>query len=80
MASFMLSVEIQVMNYFYKNLAVLTTKWENHRTDTIFEDVLIAKLAIFLASSNPGSLFHVFMIDGKGMVCTTNRRSALILG
>lgn len=50
LASFLLSIEIQVMNYFYKNLAVLTTKWENHRTDTIFEDVLIAKLAIFLVS------------------------------
>lgn len=47
MASFLLSLEIQLMNFIYKKVAVWTTQRENHRTDTVFEDVLIAKLAVF---------------------------------
>ena len=46
-ASFMLSLEIQIMNFFYRKVAVWTTERENHRTDTVFEDTLIAKLAVF---------------------------------
>ncbi|CAN0394026.1 unnamed protein product, partial [Hapterophycus canaliculatus] len=46
-ASFLLSLEIQAMNFIYKNVAIWTTHRENHRTDTVFEDVLIAKLAVF---------------------------------
>lgn len=49
LASFLLSLEIQVMNFFYRKVAVWTTQRENHRTDTVFEDMLIAKLAVFQA-------------------------------
>ena len=35
------------MNFFYRKVAVWTTERENHRTDTVFEDTLIAKLAVF---------------------------------
>ncbi|CAM9478748.1 unnamed protein product, partial [Ascophyllum nodosum] len=48
LGSFLLSLEIQIMNFFYKKVAIWTTSRENHRTDTVFEDVLIAKLAVFL--------------------------------
>lgn len=51
MCSFLLSVEIQIMNFVYRKVAVWTTERENHRTDTRFEDVLIVKLAVFQVCS-----------------------------
>lgn len=63
LASFMLSLEIQVMNFFYRKVAVWTTERENHRTDTVFEDTLIAKLAIFQFVNSYASLFYIAFIQ-----------------
>lgn len=58
MASFLLSLEIQVMNFLYKNVAIWTTERENHRTDTVFEDMLIAKLSVFQVSTTYITFVH----------------------
>ncbi|CAM9404304.1 unnamed protein product [Ectocarpus sp. 13 AM-2016] len=63
LASFLLSLEIQVMNFLYKKVAVWTTKRENHRTDTIFEDMLIAKLAVFQFVNSYASLFYIAFVQ-----------------
>ena len=51
LTSILLSGEIWILETVYRRVAVRTTEAENHRTDTVFEDVLIAKLAVFQASS-----------------------------
>ncbi|CAN0389111.1 unnamed protein product, partial [Laminaria digitata] len=63
LASFMLSLEIQIMNFFYRKVAVWTTERENHRTDTVFEDTLIAKLAVFQFVNSYASLFYIAFIQ-----------------
>lgn len=62
LGSFLLSLEIQIMNFVYKKIAVWTTERENHRTDTIFEDTLIAKLAVFQVLHEPGLLQYSSII------------------
>ena len=47
MASVANAIQIQVMNYIYSSIALWLTVKENHRTDTQFEDSLIAKLFAF---------------------------------
>ncbi len=46
-ASLVNAVQITVFNYLYGNLADFLTERENHRTDTLFENYLIAKLFLF---------------------------------
>ena len=36
--------QIAVMDYVYKNIAIILTDSENHRTATQYEDALIAKV------------------------------------
>eukprot|EP00904_Undaria_pinnatifida_P001081 jgi/Undpi1/10974/HiC_scaffold_30.g13275.m1 len=63
LASFLLSLEIQIMNFFYRKVAVWTTERENHRTDTVFEDTLIAKLAVFQFVNSYASLFYIAFVQ-----------------
>ncbi|CAM9486276.1 unnamed protein product [Ascophyllum nodosum] len=63
LASFLLSLEIQAMNFLSKKVAVWTNERENHRTDTVFEDVLIAKLAIFQFVNSYVSLFYIAFVE-----------------
>lgn len=46
-ASLANSLQIQVFNFFYSQLADYLTERENHRTDTEFEDSMIAKTFLF---------------------------------
>ena len=46
-ASIANAIQIQVMNWIYSEVAVWLTNRENHRTDTQYEDSLIAKLFAF---------------------------------
>lgn len=46
-ASLANSLQIQVFNFFYSRLADYLTERENHRTDTEFEDSMIAKTFMF---------------------------------
>ncbi|CAM9522050.1 unnamed protein product, partial [Discosporangium mesarthrocarpum] len=61
--SFLLSVEIQLMNLVYKKIAVFLTEWENHRTDTQFEDNLISKLFLFQFVNSYASLYYMAFIE-----------------
>lgn len=46
-ASLANSIQIQVFNFLYSKLADYLTERENHRTDTEFEDSMIAKTFLF---------------------------------
>jgi Calcium-activated chloride channel len=38
------AVQIQVLNFVYRKIALKLTEFENHRTQTQFEDSLIVKV------------------------------------
>lgn len=46
-ASILNAVQIQIFNYIYGNLATRLTDMENHRTNTQYEDSMIAKVFLF---------------------------------
>jgi hypothetical protein len=46
-ASLMNAVQIQIMNFVYQKVSVFLNDYENYRTETLYEDALIAKTFIF---------------------------------
>ena len=50
------------MNAVYGDMAISMTERENHRTDTDFEDALIAKLFAFQFVNSYASFFYVAFI------------------
>jgi hypothetical protein len=58
-ASVMNSIQITVFNIIYSQLADHLTEKENHRTDTSFEDSMIAKLFMFQFVNSYASFFYL---------------------
>ncbi|CAM9104726.1 unnamed protein product [Ectocarpus sp. 13 AM-2016] len=56
------AVQIQVMNAFYGTVAIKLTDLENHRTDTEYEDNLIAKTFMFQFVNSYASLVYIAFI------------------
>lgn len=61
-ASLLNAVQIQVMNYVYGSVAVYLNEYENHRTETIYEDALIGKTFIFQFVNSFASLFYISFV------------------
>jgi hypothetical protein len=61
-ASILNAIQIQLLNYYYNKLAVWLTNRENHRSDTEFEDSLIAKLFCFSFVNSYASFFYIAYI------------------
>jgi hypothetical protein len=61
-ASLANAVQIQVMNLLYGQVAVQLTDYENHRTDTEYEDSLIAKTFVFQFVNSFSALFYITFI------------------
>lgn len=61
-ASILNSIQIQVMNALYSRLALYLTKKENHRTDTQYQDALIAKLFAFQFVNSFSSLAYLAFV------------------
>jgi anoctamin-10/anoctamin-7 len=87
-ASLLNAVQIMVLNAIYQTIATKINEWENHRTDTMFEDNLIGKTFIFKFSNSFGSMFYIAFIknligdtckqDGNGHpACMRELSSAL---
>ncbi|XP_065059124.1 anoctamin-7-like [Rhopilema esculentum] len=53
------STSIMLLGYFYKALGKKLTEWENHRTQTQFEDSLILKLFGFQFVNSYSSLYYI---------------------
>jgi hypothetical protein len=56
------AVVIQVMNIIYGTVAIKLTNFENHRTDTAYEDSLIAKTFVFQFVNSYASLFYIAFV------------------
>ena len=61
-ASIANAVVIQVMNIIYGTVAIKLTNYENHRTDTNYEDSLIAKTFVFQFVNSYASLFYIAFV------------------
>ncbi|CAM9682989.1 unnamed protein product, partial [Phaeothamnion confervicola] len=57
------SIQILILNWIYKHVAIYLTNKENHRSDTDYEDSLIAKLFLFQFVNSYASLFYVAFIQ-----------------
>ena len=53
------SLQIQVTNFLYQKLALWLNDFENHRTDTEYEDYLIAKTFAFQFINSYASLIYI---------------------
>ncbi len=56
------AVQIQVLNAIYNTIAIRLTEYENHRTNTEYEDALIAKTFIFQFVNSFSSLFYISFV------------------
>ncbi|KDO33292.1 hypothetical protein SPRG_02101 [Saprolegnia parasitica CBS 223.65] len=61
-ASMLNAVQIQVMNGIYMNVAVRLNNYENHQTNTQYEDNLIAKAFLFQFVNSYASLFYIAFV------------------
>lgn len=58
-ASFLSTIQIQVLNTAYYKIATAMNRGENHKTDTAFQDSLILKLFLFQFINSYISFFYV---------------------
>ena len=61
-ASVVNAVQIQVMNNMYSRVAHFLNALENHRTETLYEDNLIAKTFVFQFVNSYTSLFYIAFV------------------
>ena len=61
-ASIANALQIQVMNIIYGGVAIKLNDYENHRTDTEYEDALIAKTFVFQFVNSFASLFYIAFV------------------
>lgn len=61
-ASLLNAVQIQVLNMIYGKVAVWLTDYENHRTNTNYEDSLVAKTFVFQFVNSFASLFYIAFV------------------
>mmetsp|Transcript_20422 Transcript_20422/g.69393 ORF Transcript_20422/g.69393 Transcript_20422/m.69393 type:complete len:748 (+) Transcript_20422:84-2327(+) len=71
-ASLVNAVVIQVLNAVYFNLALKFNDYENHRTDTEYEDALIAKVFVFQFVNSYAALFYIAFIKAGVDGCIVN--------
>ncbi|XP_033742863.1 anoctamin-4-like isoform X2 [Pecten maximus] len=59
------TVSILILGKIYDYLAVKLTDWENHRTQTMYDDALIIKLFAFQFANNYASSFYIAFFRGR---------------
>jgi len=57
------ALQIQIMNFLYGGVAQRLNEYENHRTDTEFEDSLIGKTFVFQFINSYAALFYLAFIE-----------------
>ena len=58
-------ITIMVFNKLYGYVSVKLNDWENHRTETEYEDHLIAKTFLFQFINSYSSLFYIAFFKNK---------------
>lgn len=61
-AAILNAIQIQVMNMIYGDIAIKLNDYENHRTDTKYEDALISKTFVFQFVNSYASLFYIAFV------------------
>ena len=61
-ASLLNAIQISIMNELYGRVAIYLNNYENHRTDTDYEDSLISKTFIFQFVNSFSALFYIAFI------------------
>ncbi len=61
-ASLLIALQIQFLNGFFGEIAIKLNNQENHRTDTEYEDALIAKTFAFQFVNSFASLFYIAFV------------------
>lgn len=61
-ASLLNAIQIQTLNYIYGSVAIQLTDYENHRTNTEYEDSLIAKTFAFQFVNSFAALFYIAFV------------------
>lgn len=57
-----MAVQIQVLNIFYEKIAVKLNNYENHRTDTKYEDALIGKTFLFQFINSFANMYYIAFV------------------
>ncbi|XP_052794757.1 anoctamin-4-like isoform X2 [Mya arenaria] len=65
LSSIMNAVSILILGRIYDYVARKLTDWENHRTDTKYNDALIIKLFAFQFVNNYSSCFYIAFVRGR---------------
>lgn len=66
------AITIIIMNGLWKTIAVKLTNWENHRTDSEYENALIIKIFVFYFFNSYTSLFYIAFWKGRGRLFSSN--------
>jgi len=62
------AITIMFMNVMWKTVAVKLNNWENHRTDSEYENSLIMKIFAFYFVNSYTSLFYIAFFKGSGRI------------
>lgn len=62
------AITIIFMNVLWKTVAVKLNNWENHRTDSDYENSLIFKIFAFYFVNSYTSLFYIAFFKGSGRI------------
>ncbi|KAL5011379.1 hypothetical protein ScPMuIL_009930 [Solemya velum] len=64
-SSLLNAISILILGKVYSMLARVLTDWENHRTQTQFDDALIVKLFAFQFANSYASCFYIAFFQGR---------------
>jgi hypothetical protein len=67
--AFLNAMQIKIMNSIYKIVAVKLNDWENHETDSIYNDSLATKLFMFQFVNSYNSLFYIAFLKNAVEGC-----------
>ncbi|XP_013418581.1 anoctamin-7 [Lingula anatina] len=63
-SSLMNAISILILGKIYDKIAYILTDWENHRTQTAYDDALVIKLFAFQFANSYASLFYIAFFRG----------------
>jgi len=72
LVSIMMGLAINILNILYNGTALAMNEWENHRTDTEFEDKLISKIFLFQMVNSFAAVTYIAFIKGQISACIQN--------
>jgi len=70
--SIILGLAINILNVLYNGTAQKLNEWENHRTDTEFEDKLISKIFLFQMVNSFAAVSYIAFVKGHISACLQN--------